>query len=65
MLGGSQTAGSARPGNEYPSNEQQINLKWFRDLSILDLISMAMCVRGCVWGLRGVLAIQENRDDLS
>ena len=40
-------------GNEYPPNEQQTNLIWFRDLSLVNLRSMAMCVRECVWGLRG------------
>jgi len=36
--------------NEYPSSEQQTNMKWFCDLSLVDLRSMAMCARGCVWG---------------
>ena len=36
--------------NEYPSNEQQTNMKWFCDLSLVDLRSMAVCARGCVWG---------------
>ena len=38
--------------NEYPSNEQQTNIKWFCDFSLVDLKSMAMCARGCgIWGL--------------
>ena len=44
-------------GNEYPSNEQQTNMKWFCNLSHVDLVEINgnVCARVCV-GAQGVTA---------